>query len=397
MNKELFERLLYEEESPTLDFKKEQYRFADEEEKEKSELLKDILGFANAWRRSEAYILCGVEDIRGGRSNVVGISADNHQQDHSLQQFVNNLTNQPVHFNYEAFEFEGKQVGIFRIAEQIRPIYLKRDYGKLKKNEVYLRRGSSTDPTKPASPEEIAQMRVGSGQPAAELLVEFANVDRDDSLGTSISWDVEFCKMPERETIPDHPRPVQRLSGNMNLPESQFPLMRGPSKNYFRELSDFEFAKRLFRPVRFAVKNVGQVAANKVRIELSIPVNIGVGVLEVSEIPDPPKRQTRIYDQIVTAHVRPISLRNPGEVNIHKNADRFKFEMDFGDLQPGRQILSDLFYIGKKESGDILLSGLVFADNLPKPKDLSLTVKVKVKQTSMSVDDLCSLPDHSAD
>src|ERR1700730_8215080 len=100
MTPDLFERLLYEEESTTLDFKKEQYRFAKATEEEKSELLKDILGFANAWRRSEAYILIGVEDVRGGRGNVIGIpAATPHLDDHSLQQFVNNLTNRPVRFH----------------------------------------------------------------------------------------------------------------------------------------------------------------------------------------------------------------------------------------------------------------------------------------------------------
>jgi len=96
MDKELFERLLYEEESATLDFKKEQYRFAKATEDEKSEILKDMLGFANAWRRSEAYILIGVEDVRGGRGNIVGIPSTDHLNDHSLQQFVNNLTSQSV-------------------------------------------------------------------------------------------------------------------------------------------------------------------------------------------------------------------------------------------------------------------------------------------------------------
>ena len=46
MNNELFERLLYEEESTALDFKKEQCRFARATDVEKSELLKDILGFS---------------------------------------------------------------------------------------------------------------------------------------------------------------------------------------------------------------------------------------------------------------------------------------------------------------------------------------------------------------
>ncbi|MGH7393589.1 MAG: AlbA family DNA-binding domain-containing protein [Candidatus Rokuibacteriota bacterium] len=96
MNDELFERLLYEEEGPTLDFKREQYRFASASDEEKAELLKDILGFANAWRRSEAYILIGVGEVRGGRSMALGISAADHLDDHSLQQFVNSKTNRPV-------------------------------------------------------------------------------------------------------------------------------------------------------------------------------------------------------------------------------------------------------------------------------------------------------------
>jgi hypothetical protein len=59
MNNELLERLLYEEESNTLDFKRDQYPFVKASDNEKSELLKDVLGFANAWRRSEAYIVIG--------------------------------------------------------------------------------------------------------------------------------------------------------------------------------------------------------------------------------------------------------------------------------------------------------------------------------------------------
>jgi len=168
-----FERLLYEEESPTLDFKRDQYAFAKATEEEKSELLKDILGMANAWRRAEAFILIGVEDVRGGRSIVNGIAAADHLADHSLQQFVNNLTNRPIRFGYEAFGFEGKQVGIIRVEQQPRPFYLKRDYGKLKNNEVYVRRGSSTDPTKPATIDEIAQM----GQGIEAMLVELKGLD----------------------------------------------------------------------------------------------------------------------------------------------------------------------------------------------------------------------------
>ncbi len=81
MERAFFEKLLYEEESPTLDVKNTQYRFAKATEEQKSELLKDILGFANAWRRSEAYILIGVGEVRGGPNEVVGITAAEHLDD----------------------------------------------------------------------------------------------------------------------------------------------------------------------------------------------------------------------------------------------------------------------------------------------------------------------------
>jgi hypothetical protein len=46
----LVERLLYEEESSELDFKREQYRFIGASDNDKGELLKDVLAFANSWR-----------------------------------------------------------------------------------------------------------------------------------------------------------------------------------------------------------------------------------------------------------------------------------------------------------------------------------------------------------
>ena len=54
MDHELLERLLYQEESEALDFKKEQYPFDNASDGQKSELLKDILAFANAWRQTDA-------------------------------------------------------------------------------------------------------------------------------------------------------------------------------------------------------------------------------------------------------------------------------------------------------------------------------------------------------
>jgi hypothetical protein len=390
MDATLFERLLYEEESTTLDFKKEQYRFVKATDEEKSELLKDILGFTNAWRRSEAYILIGVEDVRGGRGNVVGIPATDHLDDHSLQQFVNNLTNRPVQFHYEAFGCEGKQVGIIRIEEQQRPIYLKHDYGKLQKEKVYVRRGSSTDPTKPASIEEIAQMGQASAPQVAELIVEFADVERDGSLGPSITWDAEFCEMPAMESIPDL---TPKNSGRDSYTAPFYDLDNRPNENYYRELANYEFAKRLFRPVRLVVTNVGQVSANNVRAELSIPTDAGVVVMYPSDLPKAPKKRSFPFDTVFGDKHWPALQSRPGDVVIDKNDDRFRVEIDCGNLQPGRVVWSGVVYMGIAPTGDREMVGQVFAENLPQPKDFTLTVSVNVANTQMNVSDLRSLPE----
>lgn len=391
MNNVLFEQLLYEEESTSLDFKVAQYRFVKATEEEKSELLKDILGFCNAWRRSEAYILIGVEEVRGGRSKVVGISSDEHLDDHSLQQFVNSLTNQPVRFHYEAFKFDEKQVGIIRIEEQTRPIYLKRDYGELQKEKVYVRRGSSTNPQKPASPEEIAKMGGDVRQYAAELKVEFAHLERDAVLGTDAPLDVALYQMPNMETIPDlEPRMYSSAFGYL----ATLDLTNKRNPEFYREFADYIYNRALLRPVRLSIKNTGQVLASDVRVELTVPTTKNVIVLYEYEMPDLPVRYSSILNHSIP-YVRSVFHQEPGEVSIEKNEERFLIAIDCGNLQPGRQVVSDVVLIAARENGRISLYGSAFAGNLPKPENFVLSITVSVTQKSMTVEDLCSLADRA--
>jgi Schlafen, AlbA_2 len=147
------EALLWEDESTTLDFKQAQYPFATATDEQKSEIIKDILAFANAFRRDDAYILLGIHDQPGGRATILGVT--NHLDDASLQQLVNTKTNRPVEFSYHALTIDGHKLGAIRIPRQQRPTYLKTSYGKLHAQTVYLRHGSSTST---ASLEEIARM-----------------------------------------------------------------------------------------------------------------------------------------------------------------------------------------------------------------------------------------------
>jgi hypothetical protein len=384
MNQEQFKQLLYEEEGNTLDFKKEQYLFSKVTDEEKSELLKDILGFANAWRRTTAYILIGVEDVRGGLGKITGISQNDHLHDHALQQFVNNLTNHPVRFQYEAFCFEGKQIGLISIEEQIRPIYLKRDYGKLKKNEVYVRRGSSTDPTKPASPEEIATMRLGSPHEDALLSVQFYDAKTGMPIGCSLDWESEYCEMPSKYSIPDLP--------NYRNEFWESNMLDQVNSSFYREMADYECMRRLCQPVQLAVSNAGKVAAKNVRVELIIPNQSEILALEETDLPPKPSKNW-LKNTASLRGIRSIH-KKPGDVSIENTFERMMVKIDFGDLQPGRNICSETFYIGSKISQEILLFAFSYADNLTTPKESTLTISVSSKRTSMTFEQLKLMDNH---
>jgi hypothetical protein len=165
ITEDLLQLLLYEEESNVLDFKRDQYRFINSSPFEKLELLKDILAFCNAWRKTDAFILIGIEEAKGSESKVIGITEV--LDDAQIQQFVNGKTQRPVNFSYRNLSFRNKQIALIHIPVQERPIYLKKDYERLKRNVVYVRRGSSTSE---AMPDEIADMRSSNTSPSSHII-----------------------------------------------------------------------------------------------------------------------------------------------------------------------------------------------------------------------------------
>lgn len=380
MNTALFESLLREEEGVLLDFKRDQYRFARATDEDKSELLKDILGFANAWRRADSYILIGVADVRGDRGRVIGVSEQ--LDDHSLQQFVMYQTNRPVRFHYEAFRFEDKDVGIIRIdLAQSRPIYLKRDFGQLKARQIYVRRGSSTDPTNPASPDEVAEMgrSVSVADAPPELRVQFAEIERDLAIGDQMTWEAVNVTLPPAKDIPDYSTRSEMYGIGVHA----------DNRHFFRELAKYAAFMSVYRPVRLLIENTGATAARDVRIEL--PVITERGVRLASCAPSQPDR--RSYSGLLNLpdlHVRP-ARREPGDVDIARAADGARIEVDCGDMQPGRRVWSEKFYVAITKSGATRLEGQILAATLREPKSFALIVEAVVTNASMSTEDLRKL------
>ena len=370
MDLELLEHLLHEPEGQSLDFKLEQYRFERASERDKSELLKDVLAFANSWRRTTAYVLIGVREVKGGRSQVVGITE--HIEDASLQQFVNSKTQRRVEVSYEVVRVEGVEIGVIEIPIQDRPVHVENDYGKVKAPVVYFRSGSST---REATPEEIARMGAQQSVEATpNVVLSWADVgERRPLLSPHLA-----------DRLLLHP-PLSPNTFNVAArPRSLFDVTRfGVNDKYSQELIEYCFQQALYVPLGLALTNESRSAARRVRFVGSIPAS---DVLRVREYLDPLPQREHDY-LLATSDFR---LRTDDEVKpqVQRFHNRWGIAVDFRDIRPRETVFTDSpIWLAAAASSVVELRGDLFADNLPEPIQCSLEVRFCVEQRRMERDD----------
>ncbi len=214
MDKPLIEELLNEAEGSSLDFKRDQYPFGSNEDK--GEVLKDILAFANAWRRDDAFILIGVEEVKGGRSRPVGVQR--HFDDASLQQFVNSKTQKPISFSYHVESVDNVEIGVICVPIQERPVFLLADFGRLKKDVVYVRQGSSTGT---ANPDEIARMarsEIQGPRPALSVSATVMDAYKGEFVIAISNDGAGIARAPYLELKPPGPFQISQYGLDGNIP-----------------------------------------------------------------------------------------------------------------------------------------------------------------------------------
>ncbi len=375
MTEDFFEQLLNEEEGPALDFKREQYRFTGADDATKAELLKDILAFANAWRRTTAYILIGVDEVRGGRSIPLGVS--DHLDDANLQQFVSSKTNAPVTFRYVAYTFRGTSVGIIEVPVQERPRFLNRSFGGLSPSTVYIRRSSSTDIADPA---EIARIGRAGAQNAAGLETDFdvqwMDPESKRPLGALAKLDplVLTPMLALEDVIPQRSHdPLFRT----------FDLRSEPTERYYGDRIGYTFTNALLGGLSIAVRNTGINPGLRVRIVLSLPATKARMVFSDDDRPHPPPRDPSDYALYIRgAHQAPC---NP---SVHRIESTWEVHLEVGDLQPGAIFRSpDPLHIGGLESEVVEVHIRILANNLAAPIERTLGVEFQATTRPMTFQD----------
>lgn len=370
MTTDEIEALLFEEEGTTLDFKRDQYPFDQASDEDKSELLKDILAFANAFRRTDAFILIGIEDVKGGRGKVMGVASQ--LDDAKLQQFVNSKTQRAVTFSYRDAVHDGRPIGIIHVPLQQRPLYAKAGYGKVKKGVVYLRRGSSTDE---ATPDEIAQMGAQQVQAhGVEPSLELGLFERETGrmLGHELAIQSTLLQAPPESDIPDYRENrdlYSSIAGSLN-------------RDYYRELTRFTQIVNFVRPLSLALRNSSSVSAHDVRMIFEIEdVENRLLFMDEHQFPRAPKAR---YDLMFVPP--PVLSAVECDVDVSRVGSTWRIQCLFGKIQPHDTVkLSSDLYVGSMESGLVSLDGKLYADNIghPVPARLDLTIETRTKEASL--------------
>ena len=391
LNPVLLESLLRQEEGPTLDFKRDQYPLnkgssSDQKAIIRSELVKDILAFANAKRETTAYILIGVEEVKGGRSKVVGV----HEQldDADLHKLVNSKTQRPVEFSYSPFPIGDDEIGVIEIPVQERILFLTKSYGNLHENAVYIRDGSST---RTATPDEVAEM---STPKRPELVLAWADSEKSSAFPSPYVVKSLLLNPLLPEDTFNLPSPPGRSLYGVEIPSL---FDSGPNPDYSRELIDYTYCKAFFMPLGLQLHNKSGVAATRVRFEGMLKKRDGFGVLD--EFPSfPPETIDReTIDLMSTLNDMPylnnqlMSRVHEARIELQEDSDHWKISVEFGDIRPDEKISTeDNPWFGSGNSGTVSLKGKLLGENISEPIQCSLDIRFETECRPMTKEDVDS-------
>lgn len=335
--------LCFQGESNCVDYKRVQYAFQGASDAQKAELLKDILCFANAFRRSPAYILIGVDEDASGLGVIHGVYENEVIDDAQLQQFINSKTNNRIPFSaYPLRMNSGKILQVIEIDACVRgrPFYLKKDYARLHHDEVWVRAGTSSHI---ASPEEVAAFGRDlvelENTPDIKTMLASENGDSNELVSINITCGI---KQPE----------------NQNLFQRKLTFLSSETEYDRYMWVKFNVAKLHFR---LEAENVSRVNAED--LEFKYELKCDDGSVTLGKAP--------------SFAGSPFNLRNNllSSVRIGKTDLRPKEKDDY---------VKDI-YLEVSHGGKFAIEVTVFGKNIPDPIKEIFSYSVSVEELKLSI------------
>lgn len=367
---ELIEKLRFKGEGSDLDYKSERYQFAKASDDAKSELLKDILALANTHRDGTAYILMGFKENAPEPAEVVGLTSKGGIDDSRLQEFVNAKLETKLAFRYEERLFGGQNIAVISVPKQQRPFYLKKNYGRLKKDIVFVRRGSSTGI---ASPREIAMMGAANtlrGEP--KVLLSFLTPNNEPMQNAFERQFLVFSdNLPDYESRRNSP-----LSGLLN-----------ENTDYWRDAADYLSSSQRVVQARLQLVNQSEFSLSDTKLEVCCrcPDGETVSLLRADNMPDEP--DTSNYGNLA----RNILQRDDG-FSIDERGSEPVAHIVIANVRPGQTSRAeDDLALLPSGAGSYLLEVRIFSNELSDPLLEKLAFEVSGPTTQLDFSNLRDL------
>jgi hypothetical protein len=382
----------YENESTYLDFKSIQYKRHTHES-----FLKDILSMANADYFGSKYIVTGVKPNGDGTRDILGI-VETIIDEATYQQLIEENIEPSLSITYTPFMLDSHLLYVFTISNTIdQPYMLKKDFGNLKKGQMFIRKGSTQLPVLRADINRMLSQKNENLVTNDSISVKFEDGSDQKTLTPITGIDLPSNyqlndvqrEIKKRKAPPDLSRAITGIIHHFPLPgrydrltdeQLQERLKKIP-EIYWEDDLHYLFEKK-GSLLNFEIRNNGAGYVEDASIKVVIPKSQGLIVAE------------RIYKQQRRDHLGYINSSMFGEIDT-QNMDYPTVEITetayvitqaIGNLkhhipeivfrQPVRMHFSDVLY-----DSTIILQITIFGKNLKAPihKELAFVIKATEK------------------
>ncbi|MEG4110032.1 HNH endonuclease signature motif containing protein [Microcoleus sp. S13_C5] len=218
---------------------------------------------------------------------------------------------------------------------------------------------------------------------APVMSLQFADHETRQELGNSIKLSsIAYGEpvTPLRDTQVMQWRDIGKSGLSIGTPE---PLI---SPDYWREKEEYIRLTSLLRPVAFVIHNQSSTLLQGVRVEIIGSSSGGITVTD--KLPDKPAY--RLIDVIPPNIYDRLSLQRDPQTEVVDHGSQWTLTVHFGNVQPKSSVWADEpFYIGSNAEEFLELEAVIYADNLPDPPKVKLTIEFEIENRfPLTIDDL---------
>jgi|GEM_PF-1475075 len=219
---------------------------------------------------------------------------------------------------------------------------------------------------------------------APVMSLQFADHENRQELGHSMKLSsIAYGEpvTPLRDTQVMQWRDIGKSGLSIGTPE---PLI---SPDYWRKKEEYIRLTNLLRPVAFVIHNQSSTLVQGVRVEIIGSSSGGITVTD--KLPDKPAY--RLIDLIPpNIYAARLSLQRDPQTEVVYHGSQWTITVHFGNVQPKSSVWADEpFYIGSTTEKSLELEAVIYADNLPEPRKVKLTIEFEIEnRLPLTIDDL---------